>query len=64
LEWYATRMGQRNVVKNIFKTKPEDKGKVLWPKLRRLEDSENYLREYKVKRWQKNQIIKKNEHPS
>lgn len=41
-------MGQRNVVKNIFKTKPEEK--VLWSKLRRLEDSENDLREYEVKR--------------
>jgi hypothetical protein len=46
-------MDQRRVVKKIFDRKPEGRRKVSRPRLRWLDDVENYLRVMKVKRWTK-----------
>jgi hypothetical protein len=55
LEWlgHVTRIYQRRVVKKIFDSKPEGRRKVDRPRLRWLDDVENYLRVIKIKRWRK-----------
>jgi hypothetical protein len=55
LEWlgHVIRMDQRRFVKKVFDSKPEGRRKVDRPRLRWLDDVENYLRVMKIKRWRK-----------
>jgi hypothetical protein len=46
-------MDQRRVVKKIFDSKLEGRRKVGRPRLRWLDNVENYLRVMKIKRWRK-----------